>query len=210
MIVLVAAAANEEVSQLADELGGPARVVLLTSQPPPRLTSGIPILDVDLMSAVGTSDVWRLLEETHGPAEALVVAPVPATTTGTRVADVSDGFWSSAMTGLTVAMHAARAAVGPMMRRGSGRIMFVTWRIDDPEGQVPLATVSGAINQLARALATELGRSGVTANAVSVAPGRLASVAPVVRFLGSAESGYLTAEVISVGGTNGASSRWNG
>ncbi len=210
MIVLVAAAASEEVSQLADELGGPERVVLLAPQPPPGLTLGKLMIEVDLLSAVGTSEAWRLLEEMYGPADELVIVPAPAPTSSARMPEISDALWSSAVAGLTVAMHTARAAAGPMVTRRRGRITFVTWRADDPSGQVPLVTVSGAINQLARALAAELGAAGVTVNAVSVAPGRLASVAPFARFLGSVESGYLTGEVVSLDGTKAGAPSWIG
>ena len=202
MIALVAAAASEEVFQLAAELGGPGRVVLLVPQPPAGRSLGTAIVDVDLLSAVATSEAWRRLEERHGTVDELIVVTAPTPTGTTRVADISDALWSSTMEELTTAMHAARAAAPLMLSRRRGRITFVTWCADDPQGRVPFVTVSGAINQLARALATELGAAGVTVNAVSAAPGRLASVAPLIRFLGSEESGYVTAEVVSLAGTN--------
>ena len=140
----------------------------------------------------------------------LVVVAASAPTGPTPIQGISDALWSSTMAGLTVAMHAARAASGPMVTRGRGRIIFVTWRTDEPLGQVAYATVSGAINQLARALATELGAAGVTVNAVSVTPGRLSSVAPFARFLGSEGSGYLTAEVVSLHSTKVGNPPWIG
>jgi NAD(P)-dependent dehydrogenase (short-subunit alcohol dehydrogenase family) len=206
VIVLVAGVASEEVSQLADGLGGPERLVLLTPQSRPGFSADTPIVEADLLSEQGTAAGWRLLEETYGPAYGLVVVPAPvATTTPISFADISDALWSSTMQNLTMTMHAARAAAGPMMTRGEGRIVLVAWQPDDPAGRVPLTTVSGSICQFARALATEVGTSGVTVNAVSVAPGRLADVGPVARFLCSAGSGYLTAEVVALGRTSTAS-----
>jgi NAD(P)-dependent dehydrogenase (short-subunit alcohol dehydrogenase family) len=202
VIVLVAGAASEEVSQLADGLGGPERLVLLTPQSRPGVSADMPVVEADLLSAQGTAAGWQLLEETYGPAHGLVVVPSPvATTTPISFADISDALWSSTMENLTMAMHAARAAAGPMMTRGEGRIVLVAWRLDEPAGLVPLTTVSGAICQFARGLATEVGERGVTVNAVSVAPGRLADASPIARFLCSADSGYLTAEVVAPGDT---------
>lgn len=204
MIVLVAEAASEEVAQLAAELGGPEQLVLLTPHSVP-VAADIPVVAVDLLSESETAEGWRQLEESYGPARALVVIPAPAeSSASTPFVSVSDAQWSSTMEHLTIAMHAARAAARSMTSRGEGRIVLVAWRLDEPEGLVPLTTVSGAVCQFARALATEVGECGVTVNAVSVPPGRLADVAPITRFLCSSDSGYLTAEVIAPGSTASA------
>ena len=209
MIVLVAGAASEEVSQLAVELGGPEQLVLLTPHSVSGVGAGIPVVAADLLSESETAAGWRQLEESHGPARALVVVPAPAETSAPMpFVSVSDAQWSATMEQLTIAMHAARAAARSMMSRGEGRIVLVVWRLDEPAGLVPLTTVSGAVRQFARALATEVGESGVTVNAVSVAPGRLADVAPITRFLCSADSGYLTAEVIAPGSAAPARRGW--
>jgi NAD(P)-dependent dehydrogenase (short-subunit alcohol dehydrogenase family) len=201
VIVVVAAAANAEVSELANRLGELGRVILLAAQPPPGLSGATAVFDVDPLSAISVGDAWRVAEKQHGPADALVSVPAPASQARIPFPETSDALWSSAMADLTCAMHAARAAARAMTSRGRGRIILVSWRLDDGAGRVPLATASGSISLLARALAAEVGPGGVTVNAVAVAPGRLADVQPVVRYLCSPDSGYLTAEILALGET---------
>jgi NAD(P)-dependent dehydrogenase (short-subunit alcohol dehydrogenase family) len=200
VIALVAAAVSDEVFQLADALREHEQVVLLAPKLPHGLTATTPTIEADVLSATGMSAGWQLLEETYGAADGLVIVPFGGEPGPVPVADVSDALWLSTMVSLTVAVHVARAAVVAMTRRGRGRIVLVARRLDDPVGQVPGAAVSGAICQFARALATEVGANGITVNAISVAHGRLAGVAPLAQFLCSTGSAYLTAEVMSLDG----------
>lgn len=205
VLILVAAAANAEVSELANRLGELGRVVLLAPQSPPGVREAVALVGAEPLSAGSVWDAWCEAEKLYGPADALVSLPAPISATRVPFPETSDALWSSTVGDLTCAMHAARAAAKAMTGRGQGRIILVSWRLEDSAGRVPLATVSGAIRQLARALATELGPTGVTVNAIAVAPGRLAEVMPVARFLCSPESGYLTAEVLALGTTSAVS-----
>ena len=88
---------------------------------------------------------------------------------------------------------------------------MVTWRLDDPVGYLAHAAACGAVRQLARTLASEVGEHGVTVNAVSVVPGRMADAAAAIRLLCSPDSGFLTSEALSpLGAPRGSSAKGAG
>jgi 3-oxoacyl-[acyl-carrier protein] reductase len=137
--------------------------------------------------------------------------------------------WGTVLdTNLGGTYHFCRAVAYPMMKQRRGRIINMSSIAAEHcnPGQANYAASKGAINALTRALAVELASRNVTVNAV--APGFIETdmtaavrnkagdlikkyvpmrrlgqpedVARVVLFLASADSGYLTGQVLTVDG----------
>jgi NAD(P)-dependent dehydrogenase (short-subunit alcohol dehydrogenase family) len=186
LILIAAAVATDEVAEFAQNLGELGTVVLLSE---------------DLASAEGAAAAVGSAEEAHGPADVVVTLPASPPAQTSHTVEISDELWSSTLRdNLIVAMLVVRAAARVMVDRGRGRVAMVTWRLDEPAGLVPLAAACGAVRHLARTLASEIGEQGVTVNAVSVAPGRLADARPALRLLCSPDGGYVTSEALSPSG----------
>jgi 3-oxoacyl-[acyl-carrier protein] reductase len=126
------------------------------------------------------------------------------------------------------ALACARAAIKPMLRARTGRIVFVSSVIGETGniGQVAYAASKAALLGLARSLAREVGSRGITVNAVSpglvntdmtaridpatrdkivqqVTLGRFGApedVAAAILYLCSEEAGYVTGQTIRVNG----------
>ncbi len=197
-MIAVAAAAAEGLAELVGVLDELGPVLVLGPERPSDLPAHAAFVTTDLSSAAGTREAWAAGEAARGPVEALITVPSPLPAGPTPTTQVGDELWSDTLRdNLTVAMHAVRAAVPAMLDRGHGRIVMATWRLDRAAGMAPFAAVGGAVRLFARALASEVGDRGVTVNAVSALPGRLADMAPAVRLLCSPDAGYLTAEVLS-------------
>ena len=214
MIAVAVSASDADAAALGRGHRGQDQVALLAPEPPPGLDEGIAFVQVDLSSAAGAEDALAAVERVHGPVRCLVTVPARGPEVG--VAAMSDVVWDSALAvNQTAAMHAARAAARLMSGRGAGRIALVGWRIDRPAGSAHLAATSGAIYQLARSLASEVGPYGVTVNAILVPPGEVADAVGAVRLLVSSDAGYLTGEVLTPGpsepaGSEGGAGRGNG
>ena len=129
---------------------------------------------------------------------------------------------------LSSVFHASQAALKPMMRAKTGRIInisSVVASMGNP-GQLNYCASKGGIDAMTRSLAREIGSRGITVNAV--APGFIATsmtaelgdeaharltqqiplgrlgqpedVANAVAFLASDEAGYITGQVVHVNG----------
>jgi NAD(P)-dependent dehydrogenase (short-subunit alcohol dehydrogenase family) len=198
VIALAAATPDASMAALGRELRDLDRIALLAPEPPPSLDDRTAFVRADPSTAAGAETALAAVEQAHGPVSCLVM--VPAEAPEATVEDLSDAVWGSTLAkNQTAAMHAARAAGGLMRGRGAGRIVLVGWRIDRPAGWAHLAATSGAIYQLARSLASEVGPYGVTVNAILVPPGALADAAGAVRLLASSDAGYMTGEVLTPG-----------
>jgi NAD(P)-dependent dehydrogenase (short-subunit alcohol dehydrogenase family) len=155
--------------------------------------------------ASGTAGGWDRaaaeVERTWGTPRMVVIAPAPVARTG--LADLAGPDWSSALDrNLGTAAAACRAFAPSLARRPAAvrplaSIVLVTWRNAPGPGAVHLAAVAGAVRLFALALAADLGPSGITVNAVTVAEDDLAAAGPAVDLLSSPDAGYLTAEVLA-------------
>jgi 3-oxoacyl-[acyl-carrier protein] reductase/2-hydroxycyclohexanecarboxyl-CoA dehydrogenase len=141
---------------------------------------------------------------------------------------MSDDQWDAVLAvDLTAVFYLTRAAARVMRAQGSGRIVNISsasWLGN--LGQANYAAAKAGVIGLTRTASRELGRYGITANAICPGfidtemtralpedvhaaqlgkiplgrPGTGADVANVVAFLSSDDAGYVTGEVINVGG----------
>lgn len=147
-----------------------------------------------------------------------------------RLEEMSDTDWSAVLeVGLGGAFHCARAALGALRTSPAGRIINISSRahLGNP-GQANYSAAKAGLIGLTRALAMELGRDGISVNAV--APGMIATdlvlshpkaealieravkatplrrvgepadVAGAVAFLASDDGAYVSGEVLHVTG----------
>jgi 3-oxoacyl-[acyl-carrier protein] reductase len=138
---------------------------------------------------------------------------------------MSDEAWNSVIeTDLSAAFRLMRRALRPMMRARAGRIVNISSVVGlraNP-GQANYAAAKAGLIALTKTSAVEVARRGITINAVapgwietdmtasvstellSQVPARRAGtpqeVAACVRFLASADAGYVTGAVLSVDG----------
>src|SRR5262245_60730328 len=82
----------------------------------------------------------------------------------------------------------------------SGRVVLVA-RQPAEATTAPAAAAQAALEGFARSLAKELGKKGATVQLVRVASGAEAQLAPLLQFLLSARSAFITGQVISLGGS---------
>lgn len=177
-----------------------------------------------------TAEVERAFDEVaerQGPVEVLVANA--GITQDTLLLRMNDAEWNGVIdTNLSGAFRVARRAAKGMLRLRRGRIVFISSVVGllGSAGQVNYAASKAGLVGMARSIARELGSRGITANVV--APGFVQTqmtaqlpeetqaqyraqiplqryagvdeVAAVVRFLASAEAGYVTGAVVPVDG----------
>jgi 3-oxoacyl-[acyl-carrier protein] reductase len=187
----------------------------------------------DLMAAGSAEGLVRdVLAARDGQLDILVnnagMVAVGAAEESSAVADMDPAEWDRGIArNLRTAFSVTRAALPPIIASGHGRIVFVS-SVTGPLVSNPGSAVYGAakagILGLMRSLAIEVGRQGVTVNAVM--PGWIASgsqlpeeaiggentplgrsgtpaeVAEVIAFLASDAASYITGQGIVVDGGN--------
>jgi len=139
---------------------------------------------------------------------------------------MTDERWATVIeTNLSGAFRMTRRALGPMMRARWGRVVSVGSIVGRRAnaGQANYAAAKAGLEAMARTVATEVGRRGITVNTVApglietdltaggVAPALAAAiparragtpeeVAACISFLASAEAGYVNGSTITVDG----------
>ena len=201
------AAAAEEVAGAIEHDGGSARVIV-----------------ADVADPAAPALVFERAERELGPVAVLVNnAGITADGLAPRMEDAS---WCRVLeTNLSGAFRMSRRALGPMLRARWGRIVNVSsviGRRANP-GQANYAAAKAGLEGMTRTIAAEVGRRGITVNAVApglietrltergVADGLLeliparragtpAEVAACIGFLASTEASYVNRTTLTVDG----------
>lgn len=188
---------------------------------------GLNGVTMDVTDAASVESAFAEIEEKFGSVDVLV-ANAGITKDGLSMRMSDEDFMSVVETNLLGAFRVARACTRGMLKKRSGRLIFIGSVVGllGSAGQVNYAATKSGLVGMARSFARELGSRGITANVVapgfvetdmtavledsrkeeilkSVPLGRLASVdeiAGVVTFLASAEASYISGAVIPVDG----------
>jgi len=121
----------------------------------------------DLSTADGSSEMIQKAGE-HGPIEALVHL-VGGFRGGSPIQETTDADWDLMMNvNLTVAFHAIRAALGPMLKAKRGRIVAIGSRaaVEASPKFAAYAVSKAALVALVKNVAAEVKDLGITANVV--------------------------------------------
>jgi 3-oxoacyl-[acyl-carrier protein] reductase len=226
-VAVVSGAARGIGRSIADELVGQGcRVAYLdvAAVDPPPADGGLAV-QCDVSDEVGVERAIAEVEERLGPVDILVnnagiirVASLAETDLDTwrRVLDVN----------VTGAFLLARRCVPGMNERGFGRVINIgsnSGKMGGASNVVAYAASKAALHNLARSIASEQARHGVTANAIAAClidtdmaqsadldeiarnspMGRLGSpqdIAYAALFLAAPEAAYITGEVMDVNG----------
>jgi len=181
----------------------------------------------DVTDASSVDAAFTQVEEAHGPVEILVAnAGITRDTLLMRMSE--EDFTDVIDTNLTGAFRVLKRASKGMIRMKKGRVVLISSVVGlyGSPGQINYASSKSGLIGMARSLTRELGGRGITANVVSpgfvrsdmtdaldegtqskylqnIPAGRFAEpdeVAAVVRWLASAEAGYISGAVIPVDG----------
>ena len=191
---------------------------------------GLVGVQMDVTDQASVNAAFAEIESTYGPIDVLV-ANAGITRDGLTMRMSEADFTDVVNTNLTGAFRTAQKAIIPMMKRRSGRIIFIGSVVGllGSAGQVNYAATKSGLVGMARALTREYGSRGVTFNVVSpgfvetdmtaelsevlrkkyvdaIPLGRFCTpeeVAGVVKFIASPEAGYITGAVIPVDGGMG-------
>lgn len=130
---------------------------------------------MDVTDSTAVHGVVERLHDEHGRIDVLV--NLAGFTRDTRIADMTDELWEQVVdVCLTGSFNTARACTPRMRARQYGRIVNISSRayLGNP-GQANYSAAKAGVIGLTKALAKELGRDGITVNAV--APGVIATAA---------------------------------
>ena len=182
---------------------------------------------MDVTDAGSVDAAFKEIEEKFGTIDVLV-ANAGITKDGLAMRMSDEDFYSVVETNLVGAFRVARACTRGMLKKKSGRMIFIGSGVGllGSAGQVNYAATKSGLVGMARSFARELGSRGITANVVapgfidtdmtavldearkseiqsSIPLARLGStteIAGVVAFLASPAASYITGAVIPVDG----------
>jgi|AGTN01.3.fsa_nt_gi Dehydrogenases with different specificities (related to short-chain alcohol dehydrogenases) len=189
--------------------------------------TGTALYKLDVRKSQDFAEVKAAAEKIFPPAEILVY--VSGVSVISLLTDTTDEEIDEVLNvNLRGAVYAAREFIGGMIPRKSGRIIFIgsMWGKSGASCEAVYSAAKAGLAGLTKALAKELGPSGVTVNLVSPGlidtkmngnltreeflevasrsplgrAGTVEEVAEAVKFLAGVGAGYITGETISVDG----------
>jgi len=191
---------------------------------------GLVGVQMDVTSQESVNSAFSEIEAKYGAVDVLV-ANAGITRDGLTIRMSESDFTEVVETNLNGTFRTAQRAIAPMMKKRSGRIIFIgsVVALLGSAGQVNYAATKSGLVGMARALAREYGSRGLTFNVVApgfvetdmtaelnealrqkyigqIPLGRFCSaeeVAGVVKFIASPEASYITGAVIPVDGGMG-------
>ncbi len=192
--------------------------------------NGLAGVQMDVTDQESVNAAFAEVEAKFGPVDVLV-ANAGITRDGLTMRMSEEDFTSVVETNLTGAFRSVQRAIAPMMKKRSGRVIFIGSVVGlmGSAGQVNYAATKSGLVGMARALAREYGSRGLTFNVIApgfvetdmtaelsqtlrekyvgaIPLGRFCSpeeVAAVVKFIASPEAAYITGAVIPVDGGMG-------
>ena len=212
-----------QVAQAFVALGDDVAITYRSGEPP----AGVFAVQADVTDPGSLDAAFAAVEEHQGPVEVLVAnAGITRDMLLLRMGD--DDFDAVLQTNLVGAFRVAKRASKGMLRRKSGRLIFISSVVAmlGSAGQTNYAAAKAGLIGFARSTARELGSRGITANVVApgfvetdmttdlpddvraqimgqIPLGRYATpqeVADVVTFLAGDGAAYITGAVIPVDG----------
>jgi 3-oxoacyl-[acyl-carrier protein] reductase len=185
---------------------------------------------MDVTNQESVNAAFAEIEAKYGSVDVLI-ANAGITRDGLTMRMSEEDFTSVVETNLTGTFRTAQKAIAPMMKKRSGRVIFIGSVVGllGSAGQVNYAATKSGLVGMARALAREYGSRGLTFNVIApgfvetdmtaelsdtlrekyvgaIPLGRFCSpeeVAAVVKFIASPEASYITGAVIPVDGGMG-------
>ncbi|MEN9325450.1 MAG: hypothetical protein RL414_1204 [Actinomycetota bacterium] len=182
---------------------------------------------MDVSDSASVDSAFKEVNEKYGVVD-ILIANAGITKDGLSLRMSEDDFVDVINTNLTGAFRTAQKSLAGMMKKKSGRVIFIGSVVGllGSAGQANYAATKSGLVGMARSLAREYGSRGITFNVVApgfvetdmtselsddlrsryieqIPLGRFSStdeIAGVVTFLASAQAGYITGAVIPVDG----------